>query len=446
MSDLERGLPASVQAERTLLGAILLERSLCDEAMQLISPEDFMLDSHRRIFRAMGDLSASGAPIDVITITEALIRRKESESVGGPAYISSLIDGVPHQPSGLEYSKIILDKSRCRSIVHASNGAIAKAQDGDSADEILGELQAEISNQVGRGIKRGTLTLRDVGREWLNELHKIRHMGGDGVIGLTTTLTELDGLTTGIRESELWVIAARPGVGKTAFARQIAIANAYAGKFVVIFTLEMTAKQMISCSVAYHGQGVVPFYKLRDPRLMTEAQYAKVQEWTAEVCELPLVFDETGNLNIHQLAARARLHASRGASLFVVDYLQRMKAVDANQRTLERVAQASNAVCELAKSTGVPTIALSQLRKLPAGVEDREPSQEDLKETGEIYQDAATVILLHTPKSEESQAEQMKRLHRPALLLLPKQRFGDAGTRLDLTFNKSSLSFQENFQ
>ncbi|MCU1286371.1 MAG: DnaB [Acidobacteriales bacterium] len=433
--DIETALPASIDAEKTILGAILLEGALCNEALQLVGPNDFYLESHRQILNAMVKLSKNGQPIDILTVTNAL--GKSADSIGGAAYVASLIDGVPHQRSVEEYAKIVRDRSRSRDLISAANGVITKSMDGNAPDEVLGELQQQVSELVARGYRRTALALPEVGLEWLNELHAIRKIKND-VIGLTTAIPELDKITTGIRQSELWVIGARPAVGKSALGRQIALANAMQGKRVVIFTLEMTAKQVLSCSVAAYGQGSIPFYKLRDPRELTDSQLEQVQEWTAEVCKLPLVLDETGNLTASDLVARARLHATRGADLFVVDYLQRMRG-EARQTNLERVAAASNAVCELAKSTGVPVIALSQLRKAPNGQEDREPTADDLKETGEIYQDAATCVLLHRPVERQNHNV----LHRPALLLVPKQRFGDSDVRLELTFNKRTLTFQE---
>lgn len=431
-------LPANLQAEKTLLGAIMMESLLCNEAAQYLSADDFFLESHRRIFGRMLQLSADGRPIDIVTLCDSLAKRRELEAAGGPSYVSSLIDGVPAMPSVTEYAKMVRDKSRLRGLISASTSMIARAQDGDSPDELLSELQSRVSELVGRGTKRGALELRDIGLDWLNDLYAFRKVDKETTLGLTTGIETLDKLTTGIRKNELWVIGARPGVGKSALARQIALANVRRGKRVVMFTIEMTAKQVMSCAVALYGGGSVPFYKLRDPRELTEAELLQVQEWTAEICKLPLVLDESSP-NVAELMARARLHAAKGADLFIVDYLQRVRG-EARQSTLERVAAASNAVCELAKSTGVPVIALSQLRKAPNGQEDKEPSAEDLKETGEILQDAATVVLLHRPVEKHTDINARSR---PAVMLLPKQRFGDSDARLDLIFNKRTLSFEE---
>jgi replicative DNA helicase len=429
-------LPANLQAEKTLLGAVLMEPLLCNEAAQYLGAEDFFLDSHRRIYGRMLELAADGRPIDIVTLCDVMTKRRELDSVGGPGYLSSLIDGVPAMPSVMEYAKMVRDKSRLRGLISASTAMIARAQDGGSADELLSELQSKVSDLVGRGTKRGALELRDIGVEWLNDLHADRKVNRDTTLGLTTSIEELDKLTTGIRKNELWVIGARPGVGKSALARQIALANASRGKRVVVFTIEMKAKQVLGCAVALYGGGQIPYYKLRDARELTPAELLQVQEWTAEMCKLPLVLDDSSP-SAAELAARGRLHAAKGADLFIVDYLQRVGGY-ARQSTLERVATASNTVCELAKSTGVPVIALSQLRKAPNGQEDREPTAEDLKETGEILQDAATVLLLHRPIEKEPNFRS-----RPAVMLVPKQRFGDSDARLDLIFNKRTLSFQE---
>lgn len=430
------GMPSNIAAERALLGSIMLENSICDESSQIIGSDDFAIESHRLIFRAMEKLSRENRTIDLVTVADSL--GTKVERIGGIAVISSLIDGVPHQCSGTEYAKIVLESSRARSIITAANNAAMKAMDGEGADAVLATLQEQISEQVSRGMKRTSQSLHDIGREWLNELYTVRKMSRDGFIGLTTGIHALDQTTTGIRRHELWVIGARPAVGKSAFARQVAMANARLGKKVVLFTIEMTATQQLSCAVASASGGQIPFFKLRDPRYLTEEQLKQVGELTAEICNLSIVFDETGNLSANEFMARARLHASRGADLFIVDYLQRMRG-EPRQSTLERVAAASNAVCELAKSTGVPVLALSQLRKALNGQEDREPTADDLKETSEIYQDAATVILLHRPMNEAVTSV----TSRPAVLLMPKQRFGDSDVRMELVFDKRTLSFKE---
>lgn len=436
---IEAAIPSNITAEKSLLGALLMEGSLVHEALQYVRVEDLFLDSHRRIFASMCELGREGRPIDLVTLTDVLQRKRELESVGGVSYISSLVDGVPPTPSVAEYGKIVRDEARLRGLIHVANGVVARAMDGDGPDELLGALQAQVSELVGRGSRRGAPVLTEVGMEFLNEVHAIRRMDRDRTIGLTTSIPTLDRITTGIRRNELWVIGARPAVGKSALARQIAVANAKQGRKVIVFTLEMTAKQVLGAAVALHGEGVIPYYKLRDPRDLSQEELAMVQEWTAELCKLPLVLDETGGLNVAELMARARLHAAQGADLFIVDYLQRVRG-EARQSNLERVAAASNAVCELAKSTGIPVVALSQLRKAPNGQEDREPTADDLKETGEILQDAATVILLHRPV--ESPGEINPRQRR-ARLSVPKQRFGDSDVSMNLVFNKRTLSFEE---
>jgi replicative DNA helicase len=430
---------ATTQAEKTILGAILMTAPLVHEAAQFVSPDDFLLDSHRCLFARMLELGRDGKPIDHVTLTDVLERGKELEAVGGVPYIFSLIDGVPPMPSVTEYSKMVRDASRTRGLMAAASNVITRAEDGEGPDELLGQMQQSISELVGRGSRKGARQLPEIGISYLNNLAAIRKMDSNQTIGLTTSLPGLDQDTTGIRKSELWVIGARPAVGKSALARQIAIANAKQGKRVVVFTIEMTSEQQLGCAVALHSEGTIPFFKLRDPRLLDSKQFDEVGEMTAELCRLPLVFDETSNLGVPQLLASARLHAAQGADLFIVDYLQKMRG-EPRQSTLDRVAAASNAVCELAKSTGVPVIALSQLRKAASGQEDKEPTVEDLKETSEILQDAATVILLHRPVES---AANINPKWRPAVMFVPKQRFGDSDLKYDLIFNKRTVSFEE---
>ena len=215
-------LPANVEAERSILGAILLDNLAYNQAAEHLKPEDFSLDSHRRIYTRMVDLAESSRPIDMITLVEELDRRKELEAIGDVGYISGLVDGVPDRPSIEHYIKIVRDKALLRGLIHAANAAIARASDqSDPAEEILNDAEAAIFQLSEKRIGRGFMGVQEIVKESFGSVDALLQRG-QRITGLATHYTDLDEMTSGLQRSDLIIIAARPSMGKTAFAMNIA--------------------------------------------------------------------------------------------------------------------------------------------------------------------------------------------------------------------------------
>src|SRR5271166_4737153 len=239
-------LPANVEAERSILGAILLDNLAYNEAAEHLKPEDFSLDSHRRVFTRMVDLAESSRPIDMITLVEELDRRKELEAIGDVGYISGLVDGVPDRPSIEHYIKIVRDKALLRGLIHAANAAIARAADqSDAAEEVLGDAEAAIFQLSEKRIGRGLTGFHEIFQEHYGSLDDLLKRG-QRITGLETHYEDLDNLTSGFQRSDLVIIAARPSMGKTAFALNIAENCAVKDKKVVaVFSLEMSSEALL---------------------------------------------------------------------------------------------------------------------------------------------------------------------------------------------------------
>src|SRR5580700_3508048 len=233
---LERGLPASIEAERSILGAILLDSLLFDQAAEL-KPDDFSLDAHRRIFSRMRDLQDTGRPVDMITLAEDLDRRKEVEAIGGVAYLSSLIDGVPDRPSIEHYVRIVRNKALLRGLINIAQNTIAEAiEHTDEAEEVLGRAEQAIFQLSENRIGQGFLNIPDIIKGSFGSLEEL-YARGQEITGLATHYTLLDKLTSGFQASDLVIIAARPSMGKTAFAMNIAEnAAVLDGKVVGVFS------------------------------------------------------------------------------------------------------------------------------------------------------------------------------------------------------------------
>ena len=239
-------MPANVEAERSILGAILLDNHAYNDAAEHLKPEDFSVDAHRRIYSRMMDLSESSHPIDLITLINELDRRKDLQAVGDVGYVSSLLDGVPDRPSIEHYVKIVRDKAILRGLIHVSNSAIAKASEqSDSADEILNDAEAAIFQLSEKRIGKGFLDIKEIVRNSFGSVDALLQRG-QRITGLETHYALLDEKTSGLQKSELIILAARPSMGKTAFAMNIAENAAIDdGKVIGIFSLEMSSEALI---------------------------------------------------------------------------------------------------------------------------------------------------------------------------------------------------------
>ena len=258
---LERGLPASIEAERSILGAILLDSLLFDQAAEL-KPDDFSLDAHRRIFARMRDLQDTGRPVDMITLAEELDRRKEVEAIGGVAYLSSLIDGVPDRPSIEHYVRIVRNKSLLRGLINIAQLAIAEAIDhSDEAEEVINRAEQGIFQLSENRLGQGFSDIPSIVKGSFGSLDEL-YARGQEITGLATHYTMLDKMTSGFQPSDLVIIAARPSMGKTALAMNIAENAAILdGKVVGVFSLEMSKEALLMRMLASHAQ--VDSHKLR---------------------------------------------------------------------------------------------------------------------------------------------------------------------------------------
>lgn len=430
-AEIERGLPASPEAERAVLGAILLDNAAYPEVASSLRPDDFSLDSHRRIFLRMVELGESGKPIDAVTLTGELGRHREIEAVGGVAYLSQLTDGIPRRANCEHHVRMIRDKAAGREFIQACSGAIAEAMEQSSpATECIAKLGDRLLDIPADQKQEGPIALRDVTMPTLDNVLALRKRR-DGLIGLSYGIPCLDRATTGIREHEFIVIGGRPGQGKTAESVQIAAACGRAKIPVGVFSLEMTREQWNHRLWAHAGK--FPFWKLRDPRRMNDDDEQRLMGIAAETSEWPIYLDDQGSLSPAQISARARLLVKRhGVRLIIVDYLQLVGGAGGNLR--ERVSDVSHRLRAIAKEL-VPVVALSQLRRPQEGSESEPPSLYELKESGDIEADAHAVLLVFRPKKDGSFTGEDE-------IIVAKQRSGPVGAYA-VHFNDDTLDFHD---
>ncbi len=433
-------LPANVEAERSILGAILLDNLAYNEAAEHLKPEDFSLDSHRRVFTRMVDLAESSRPIDMITLVEELDRRKELEAIGDVGYISGLVDGVPDRPSIEHYIKIVRDKALLRGLIHAANAAIARASDqSDPAEEILNDAESAIFQLSEKRIGRGFMGIQDIVKESFGSVDALLQRG-QRITGLATHYTDLDEMTSGFQRSDLIIIAARPSMGKTAFAMNIAEnASIEDQKVVGMFSLEMSREALLLRLLCSRAR--VDSHKMRTGSLWRD-DMTKVVNAMEQLAHAPIFIDDTPGISLSEMRAKARrLQQSQGRlDLLIVDYLQLMSGGSRRyENRTQEVSAISRGLKALAKELTVPVVALSQLSRAPESRGgDHRPQLSDLRESGSIEQDADVVAFIFR---EEVYKQDDPDLQGKAELIIAKQRNGPTG-RVNLAFLKNSTRFE----
>jgi replicative DNA helicase len=438
-------LPANVDAERSILGAILLDNFSFNEAAEHLKPEDFSLDSHRRIYQRMIDLMDTSRAVDLITLVEELNRRKELQAVGDVGYISGLVDGVPDRPSIEHYIKIVRDKALLRGLIHTANSAIARAADqSDDAEDVLNEAEAALFQLSEKRLGRGFMGVQEIVKEKFGSIDALLQKG-QRITGVETHFADLDEKTAGLQKSDLIIIAARPSMGKTAFAMNIAENAAILdGKVVGVFSLEMSNEallQRLLCSVAR-----VDSHKFRTGSLWQD-DMRKISQALEKLTQAPIFIDDTPGIALSEMRAKARrLRQSQGKlDLIIVDYLQLMSGGSRRyENRTQEVSAISRGLKALAKEMEVPVIALSQLSRAPEsrGSGDHRPQLADLRESGSIEQDADVVAFIFR---EEVYKPDEPELEGIAEILIRKQRNGPTGT-VKLAFLKSSTRFESMMQ
>jgi replicative DNA helicase len=444
---LDAGLPANIDAEKTILGAILLDNAAHSEAAEKITADDFSLDSHQRIFQRMTDLRDAQRAVDIVTLAEELAKYKEIEAVGGVAYLASLTEGLPRRPVIEEYIRIIKDKSLLRRLMSICSAAIARAADQtDTALEVLGDAEQKLLEVSEKGITRGLEPLEKIVAESFGSIDNLYKESRE-VTGLATDFYELDRMTSGLQKGELIIIAARPSMGKTAFAINIAQNAAIkTGATVAVFSLEMSKESLLRRMLA--TQARVDQRKLQTGFLGRE-DHGKLQHALEQLIESKLFIDDTAGVSLAEMRAKARRMKQTlgGIDLIVVDYLQLMSATlpSAGGKRYENRTQEVSAISRglkaLAKELDVPVIALSQLsRSSERRGDDKRPLLSDLRESGSIEQDADVVMFIHREAYYNRDEEMSDADRAKSEIIVAKQRNGPTGM-VNLLFISRFTSF-----
>src|SRR5215468_3462835 len=435
---LEKPLPNNLDAERSVLGAILLDNHALNTAIENVRPEDFFLDQHRRVFTQMIALGESQQAIDLVTLTEELHRRGELESSGGAPYLASLVDGLPRVSNVEHYARIVKEKALLRNLIHATHNIQQRALDGeDGADAILDNAESSIFALAEDRVKAGLISVKDIVRDNFERLERI-FREGKSVTGISTGYGELDKLLSGLQPSELIILAARPSQGKTALALNLAENIAIRGGLpVAVFSLEMSKESLLQRLVASVAQ--VDAHKFRSGHLSRE-DWRRMTEALGTISSAPLWVDDSGSTSVLEIGAKARrLKRDKGLSLLVVDYLQLITGRGRFNNRQEEVASISRGLKGLAKELKLPVLVLSQLTRAPER-DERGPQLSDLRESGAIEQDADVVLFINRPNFYKAGASPEER--DMADILIAKQRNGPTD-KVKFVFRSRLTRFEE---
>jgi replicative DNA helicase len=431
--------PQNLEAEASVLGGILLENEAINRVLEIITPVDFYRESHRKIFRAMLELTDRSEPADLITLSELLKGKGELEAVGGSTYLASLADQVPTAANIAHYARIIREKAILRQLITSATEIATRGfEEQGNVDEFLDAAEKVIFDIAEKKIKASFVSIGDMIKDTLKTVERL-YERKELVTGVPTGFKDLDKLTAGLQPSELIIVAGRPSMGKTAFALNIA-ANAAlnAGMGVAVFSLEMAREQLVLRMLCSEAR--VDNSKVRAGYL-GERDFPKLANAAGKLHEALIYIDDTPAISVLELRAKTRRlirDRDKKVGLVIVDYLQLMRGMGNASNREQEISEISRSLKALAKELRVPVIALSQLNRRVEDRGDRRPMMADLRESGAIEQDADVIAFIYrdevynTKSSDKGIAE----------IIVAKQRNGPIGT-VNLAFLNEYTRFED---
>lgn len=439
--------PHNTEAEQSVLGSILLQPSALISAMEFLQTNDFYRRAHQLIFQAMIDLNDKNEEIDVITVANVLETNKQLEDVGGAPYLADLANIVPTAANVEYYAKIVEERSLLRRLIQASHDIISETyEESDEVAAILDAAEQKILEVSERKNRSGFVKISDVLKASIEEIDHL-YKNAEDITGLSTGYRALDMMTAGLHEDELIILAARPGVGKTAFALNVAqnIGTSTAEN-VAIFSLEMGATQLVNRMLC--AEGTINANNLRTGQL-TEEEFEKLFVAMGSLSKANIYIDDTPGIRVSEIRSKARrlMQEGGGIGLIIIDYLQLIEGSGKESRQQE-VSEISRQLKKLAMELKVPVIALSQLSRSVEQRQDKRPILSDLRESGSLEQDADIVAFLYREdyyRAEEGEEEDEREEDNVVEVLIEKNRSGARGS-VKLLFIKeynkfSSLSY-----
>jgi replicative DNA helicase len=432
----EKVPPQNLEAEVAVLGSMMLEEDAIAQSVELLSPDYFYKDAHRKIFQVMLNLFNENKAVDVVTLTDRLEKEGQLEEAGGPSYLAYLTTSIPTAANLLHHARIVREKYILRHLISSATQIIADSYDGEEdVDSLLDRSERIIFEITGKKFAGGVVPLKELVRNQIETIDRL-YQRKEHITGIATGFHEFDTQTAGLQPSDLIIIAARPSMGKSALMTCIA---EHAGMVLhaptAIFSLEMSKEQLIQrmlCSCAR-----VDAHKVRTG-FLAQSDWPNLTKAAAKLSAAPIYIDDTPGISILELKAKARrLKAQYDIKLLILDYLQLMRGVGGSESRQQEISEISRSLKELARELNVPLIAISQLSRAVESRTDHRPQLSDLRESGAIEQDADLVVLLlreeYYNPTEENKGK--------AEVIIAKQRNGPVGS-LNLTFIREYTRFE----
>ena len=428
--------PQNIEAEISLLGSVLLDGSVLDRVADILGAEDFYKKEHQIIFDAMLDLFAKQRPVDILSLSNALKEKRRFEEAGGSTFLTSLVNSVPTASNAAYYAEIVRKKKILRDLISVS-GEISQMgyQEGDDVGLLMDEAEHRILSIAQKSLIRGFEPVSNALEDAWNRIDKL-HKGGGALRGVPTGFKELDNKLSGFQKSDLVVLAARPSLGKTALAMDIARHVALNEKIPVgIFSLEMSREQLVDRLIA--AEAHVDLWHLRTGRLSSEDDFEKIRDSMGKLNSASLFIDDEVSTNILQMRAKARrLKMEKGLGLVIVDYLQLMVPRTQSDSMVQQITEISRSLKGLARELEVPVLAISQLSRAVEARPNKKPQLSDLRESGAIEQDADVVMFIYREDKVKENSDRKNQ----ADIIIAKHRNGPTG-EVQLYFNQEKASF-----
>ena len=436
---MKKEIPNNIEAEQSVLGSMLLSKYALEKAVETLTNESFFLDKHAKIFNALKNLQNKKVAVDITTLTTELKDENTINEVGGVEYLSEILDNTPTAANIDHYIKIVEDKSILRNLIEEATEIATLGYTNEfSINETLDKAESKILNVVKNRKSSDIKQMPEVLAEFQENLEKLAEQGSE-ITGLATGFSEFDKLTAGLHENEMIIIAARPGMGKTAFALNLATyVTTHSDSTVAVFNLEMGASQLANRIISSLGQ--IEGYKMRTGKLLNQ-DWKRFNEATTQLSKAKLYIDDTPGITIGEIRAKCRRLASStdGLNLVIIDYLQLIsggKNYGSNRQ--QEVADISRSLKTLAMELHIPIIALAQLSRSVEGREDKRPMLSDLRESGSIEQDADLVGFLY--RDDYYNKEAKKDATSISEFIIAKHRNGPQAT-IQLLFKKDTSTF-----
>ena len=431
--------PQNIEAEQSVLGSLMLDKESIIKVADLLKVGDFYKDDHNIIYEVILELYDQREPIDVLSISNKLDERKQLEKIGGSSYLASLVNVVPSASHIVHYAKVVQKKALLRRLITSASEIVeAGYREGDDVEKILDEAEQKLFSVSQKYIKQDFIPIRNILESAFNRIDDL-HKHGDQFRGIPTGFSDLDAILAGLQKSDLLIIAARPSVGKTSFALDIARHVAVREKAAVaMFSLEMGADQLVDRMLA--AEANVDLWRLRTGRLKSEGDnndFQRIGEAMGILSEAKLFIDDTASANIMEMRTMARrLQAEHNLGLIIIDYLQLMEGRGGPNRVQE-ISEISRGLKNLARELNIPIIALSQLSRSVESRSPQIPKLSDLRESGSIEQDADVVLFLYREDREKPDTPNKGIVK----IIISKHRNGPVG-EVSAFFQEGSASFR----